>query len=312
MSRGKILVLTGPTATGKTALGVALAETLGGEVVSADSMQLYKLLNIGTAKPTAEEMHNIPHHMVDIVSPFESYSVSRYVEEATAHVDGILARSKLPIIVGGTGLYIDNLIAGRTFAPVESDTIRAELSSKYDLIGGENMLAQLASFDAISAKRLHSNDKTRIIRAFEIYELTGQTKTQYDAETQAIPPRYDSVRIALEFSERERLYERINARVDTMMRAGLLAETQMLLDLGLTRAHTAMQAIGYRELTDAISGDITLAGAIDAIKLNSRRYAKRQLTWLRRHADVRWISRDKMPDIDHCVAVSTGFLREAE
>ena len=312
MGSKRILVLTGPTATGKTALGVALAETLDGEVISADSMQLYKLMDIGTAKPTAEEMRGVPHHMVDAVSPFESYSVSRYVAEAMAHVEDVLARGRLPIIVGGTGLYIDALIAGREFAPVENTDLRGELAARYELVGGEEMLAALGRFDAESAAGLHANDKARIVRAFEIFELTGRTKAQHDAATRAIPARYDAVRIALEFAERERLYARIDARVDVMMDAGLLAEVQMLLDLGLTREHTAMQAIGYRELAQALAGEAELADAVALVKQHSRQYAKRQLTWLRRHEDVRWISWAEMPDIDHGVAVSTKFLRETE
>ena len=182
----KIVVITGPTASGKTALGVALAQRLGGEVVSADSMQIYRGMDIGTAKPTPEEMRGVPHHMIDITDPAENYSVSRYAAQAAACVDDILARGKLPIVVGGTGLYIDSLIAGRTFADGTADTaLRQELSERYDEIGGEGLLGELRKVDPERAARLHPADKKRIVRAMEVYILTGKTITQHDAETRA-------------------------------------------------------------------------------------------------------------------------------
>ena len=186
----KLVVITGPTASGKTALGVALAQRLGGEVVSADSMQIYRGMDIGTAKPTPEEMQGVPHHMIDIADPTENYSVSRYAEEASACVDDILARAKLPIVVGGTGLYIDSLIAGRTFADGTADTaLRQELSERYDEIGGEGLLGELRKVDPERAAKLHPADKKRIVRAMEVYVLTGKTITQHDAETRAVPRR---------------------------------------------------------------------------------------------------------------------------
>ena len=225
----KLVVITGPTASGKTALGVMLAQRLGGEVVSADSMQIYRGMDIGTAKPTPEEMQGVPHHMIDIADPTENYSVSRYAAEAAACVDDILARGKLPIVVGGTGLYIDSLIAGRTFADGTADTaLRQELNERYDEIGGEGLLGELRKFDPERAAKLHPADKKRIVRAMEVYILTGRTITQHDAETRAVPPRYDAAKIALTFADRQDLYARIDRRVDAMMQQGLLDEVRAL------------------------------------------------------------------------------------
>ena len=235
----KIVVITGPTASGKTALGVALAQRLGGEVVSADSMQIYRGMDIGTAKPTPEEMQGVPHHMIDIADPAENYSVSRYAAQAAACVDDILARGKLPIVVGGTGLYIDSLIAGRTFADGTADTaLRQELSERYDEIGGEGLLGELRKVDPERAARLHPADKKRIVRAMEVYILTGKTITQHDAETRAVPPRYDAAKIALDFADRQDLYDRIDRRVDAMVRQGLFDEVRALLAAGASMAST--------------------------------------------------------------------------
>ena len=290
----KLVVITGPTASGKTALGVALAQRLGGEVVSADSMQIYRGMDIGTAKPTPEEMQGVPHHMIDIADPAENYSVSRYAAQAAACVDDILARGKLPIVVGGTGLYIDSLIAGRTFADGTADTaLRQELSERYDEIGGEGLLGA---------------DKKRIVRAMEVYILTGKTITQHDAETRAVPPRYDAAKIALDFADRQDLYDRIDRRVDAMVRQGLFDEVRALLAAGVPADCTAMQAIGYKEAVAAVRGEASPQDAVAAIQLASRRYAKRQLTWLRRDPDLFWIRHEKTPDMDRACRLSTQFL----
>ena len=291
----KLVVITGPTASGKTALGVALAQRLGGEVVSADSMQIYRGMDIGTAKPTPEEMQGVPHHMIDIADPTENYSVSRYAKEAAACVDDILARGKLPIVVGGTGLYIDSLIAGRTFADGTADTaLRQELSERYDEIGGEGPL--------------HPADKKRIVRAMEVYILTGKTITQHDAETRAVPPRYDAAKIALDFAIRQDLYDRIDRRVDIMVQQGLFDEVRALLAAGVPADCTAMQAIGYKEAVAAVQGKAAPQDAVAAIQLASRRYAKRQLTWLRRDQDLFWLRHEKTPDMDRACRLSTQFL----
>ena len=286
----KLVVITGPTASGKTALGVMLAQRLGGEVVSADSMQIYRGMDIGTAKPTPEEMQGVPHHMIDIADPTENYSVSRYAAEATACVDDILARGKLPIVVGGTGLYIDSLIAGRTFADGTADTaLRQELSERYDEIGGEGLLGELRKFDPERAAKLHPADKKRIVRAMEVYILTGKTITQHNLETQAIPPRYRPVWLGLDYSDRAVLYRRIDLRVDKMLEDGLLDEIRALLALGVSPKATAMQAIGYKEFFGYLNGACTLDEAAALCKQRSRNYAKRQLTWFRRNPDIHWL-----------------------
>lgn len=288
----KILVVTGPTATGKTALSVELAKKLGGEIVSADSMQIYRGMDIGTAKVTKAEMQNIPHHMIDIADPSEDYSVSRYVEEADAAVRGILSRGRLPIVAGGTNLYIDSLIAGLDFAEKAEDAaLRESLNKQYDDIGGEAMLEHLRGFDPERAAKLHPADKRRIVRAVEIYILTGETITRHDEETKKRPKRYDAVKIALTFADRAVLYDRINARVDKMVSDGLFDEVKGLLDSGLSPACTSMQAIGYKEPAAYFRGEMSRDAAIELIKLSSRRYAKRQLTWLRRDTTVLWHER---------------------
>ena len=305
----KLVVITGPTASGKTALGVMLAQRLGGEVVSADSMQIYRGMDIGTAKPTPEEMQGVPHHMIDIADPAENYSVSRYAKEASACVDDILARGKLPIVVGGTGLYIDSLIAGRTFADGTADTaLRQELNERYDEIGGEGLLGELRKVDPERAAKLHPADKKRIVRAMEVYILTGRTITQHDAETRAVPPRYDAAKIALDFAVRQDLYDRIDRRVDIMVQQGLFDEVRALLAAGVPADCTAMQAIGYKEAVAAVQGKAAPQDAVAAIQLASRRYAKRQLTWLRRDQDLFWLRHEKTPDMDRACRLSTQFL----
>jgi len=307
----KIVVITGPTATGKTKLGILLCKKFGGEVVSADSMQVYKGMDIGTAKPSPDEMEGVPHHMLSVVSPHEQFSVSRYVEMAAECTDDILRRSKIPFLVGGTGLYIDSLISGRNFAGTTEDKdLRRTLSEKYDALGGEKMLEMLAKLDPERASRLHPNDKKRIVRAFEVIELTGRTLSEHDRETQLAPKRYDALKIVLTFKDREDLYRRIDLRVDMMMEAGLLDEVRSLLDSGLSPESTAMQAIGYKELVAAIEGKCTISEAVETIKRESRRYAKRQLSWLRRDKSVRWIFWENEPDYEKAIQLSTALMEE--
>ena len=290
-----VLVITGPTATGKTAVGVRLAQAVDGEVVSADSMQIYRMLRIGTAAPTPEETCGVPHHMIGCASPFEPYSAARYVTEASACCDDILNRGKVPVIVGGTGLYIDALMAGREFAREGDPSLREHLSREYDEAGGPAMLKRLAAVDPDTAARLHPNDRKRIIRALEVHTLTGTTLSEHDRASRQIPPRYESLRFALTFSRRQDLYDRIDRRVDRMMEEGLADEVRFLLTQGLTSTHTAMQAIGYKELAVAITEGTSLEQAVEDIKRESRRYAKRQLSWLRRDASVHWITWDREP-----------------
>ena len=293
-----MIVITGPTATGKTALGVAVAKAVDGEVIGADSMQIYRYMDIGTAKPTPAEMDGVPHHMVDIIDPAENYSVSRYVEQATAVADDILARGRVPVVVGGTGLYIDSLVAGREFAENQSDPkLRSMLEQQYDEHGGEAMRAMLHSFDPDRAEKLHPADKRRIVRAIEVYLLSGDTITAHDERTKAVPKRYNAVTYALDFTDRADLYRRIDLRVDRMAVLGLFDEVRALLDRGVPDDCTAMQAIGYKEAVLALRGAMTREEALERIKQSSRQYAKRQLTWLRRDKDIRWVRWDRQPDI---------------
>ena len=305
----KIVVITGPTATGKTALSVALAKEFDGEIVSADSMQIYRRMDIGTAKVTPEEKEGILHHMVDVAEPAEPYSVARYVAEAGACVDDILRRGKLPIVVGGTNLYIDSLLSGRDFADNgEGNSLRLEIDAEYEEKGGEKMLEILGEFDPERAAKLHPADRRRIVRAIEIYRLTGKTITQHDLETQAIPPRYEAAMIALDFEDRADLYARIDRRVDIMVEQGLFEEVRALLDGGIPESATAMQAIGYKEPAAYFRGEITKDEAIELIKRESRRYAKRQLTWLRRNDRLFWIRHKASPDFCEARRLSTEYL----
>ncbi len=305
----KILVITGPTATGKTRLSVELAKDFDGEIVSADSMQLYRRMDIGTAKVRPEEMQGVPHHMIDIAEPEESYSVARYVGEAEKCVEDILSRGRLPILVGGTNLYIDSLISGRSFAENEGDNaLRGRLDAEYEKLGGEMMLSRLREFDPERAAKLHPADRRRIIRAIEVYMLSGKTITQHDLETKAVPPRYDAIKLALDFEDRQQLYSRIDLRVDRMIAQGLFAEVEGLLKEGISPDSTAMQAIGYKEPAAYFRGEISYEEAIELIKRESRRYAKRQLTWLRRDDSLFFIRWGVSPDFNEARRLSTEYL----
>lgn len=292
-----IICIVGPTATGKTALSVALCKRFGGEVLSCDSMQLYRGLNIGTAKPTAAETDGVPHRMIDCVDPNEDYSVGRYVADADAILQDILARGKTAFVVGGTGLYVDSLIAGRSFAPFPSTGKREELQALADREGIGAVLALLERFDPESAARLHPSDQKRILRAAEVYLETGKTITQHDLETRQQPPKYHPLWLGLTFRDRQDLYDRIDRRVDRMVEAGLWEEIEGLLAGGLRESCTAMQAIGYKEPLAALRGEITREEAVAQIKQSSRRYAKRQLTWFRRNPAIRWLLLDRDPDL---------------
>lgn len=309
---GEVLVVTGPTATGKTKLGVMLAKALGGEVVSADSMQIYKYMDIGTAKPTPEETEGVPHHLIGTVSPFENYSVSRYVEDASRACDGILSRGGTPVIVGGTGLYIESLISGRDFSARQEDgALRAELEAQYDDLGGEAMLKLLARYDGPRAIKLHPNDKKRIVRALEIARL-GDTISGHDERTLSAPPRYSAKYIVLNYLDRSDLYTKIDLRVDKMVQKGLLDEVNFLIKMGLTPDMTAMQAIGYKEICAAITGEMTVEEAIDTVKRQSRRYAKRQISWCNRYPAALRINwpHDTEPDFEYALRVSTEFFTQ--
>lgn len=274
-------------------MSVALAKALGGEVISADSMQLYRGMDVGTAKVTPEEMDGTPHHMIDVADPWESFSAARYVEMADPILRDILRRGKTAIIAGGTGLYVDALIAGRTFAPYPETGRRQALEQEAEELGMEHMLSRLKAVDPDSAARLHPADRKRIIRALEVYEETGKTITQHNLETKALPDSYQPVWIGLTYEPRQQLYNRIDLRVDKMLEQGLLEEIRGLLDRGTPRECTAMQAIGYKEFLPVLDGTMPLETAVEQVKQGSRRYAKRQLTWFRRNSKVHWILQNR-------------------
>ena len=306
-----ILVICGPTASGKTALAAELALRLNGEVVSADSMQVYRRMDIGTAKPTRSEMRGVPHHMIDVADPEENWSVARYVAEAVPIVDGILARGKLPIIAGGTGLYIDSLVAGRQFAPFEADSgLRERLQAQAKAGGLSALYARFQTADPDAAARIHPNDEKRIIRGLEVWLTTGKTLSRHDAETRALPNRYTPLTVALRFRERPWMWERIDRRVDEMMERGLEREVRDLLASGVPRDCTAMQAIGYKEIAAAVSEGRPIAEGAEEVKLRSRQYAKRQLTWFRRNRDAHWYEWEKIPNFSAAVAFSTKLATD--
>ena len=293
-----LICIAGPTASGKTALAVRLAQELDGEVVSCDSMQVYKGMNIGTAKPTLDEMEGIPHHMLSVAEPWEDFSVSRYCAMAAPIVDDIIARGKTAIIAGGTGLYMDSLIRGNDFAPFPATGMREKLEQQADREGMEAMLELLKSIDPDSAARLHLADRKRILRALEVYYETGQTITQHNRNTQEIPPRYQPLWLGLDFADRAELYRRIDLRVDIMLQQGLVEEIRTLLARGIPPKCTAMQAIGYKEFVSALAGNGTVAEAAAQVQQSSRRYAKRQLTWFRRNEKIHWLIRQSGENAD--------------
>ena len=284
-----IICIAGPTASGKTALAVELAKELNGEVVSCDSMQIYRRMDIGTAKPTKEEMQGIVHHMIDVAEPDEDFSVSRYCEMASPIVDDIVSRGKTAIIAGGTGLYMDSLIRGNTFAPFPSTGQREKLEIQADEMGMDHMKQWLAQVDPEAAARVH--DRKRILRALEVYLETGETITEHNRKTQEIPPKYRPLWLGLDFDPRAALYERIDLRVGIMLEQGLEEEIRNLLASGIPEKCTAMQAIGYKEFVAALEGRCTIEEAADQVRQSSRRYAKRQLTWFRRNKDMNWLTR---------------------
>ena len=308
----RIICIAGPTASGKTALAVELAKALDGEVISCDSMQIYKYMDIGTAKPTWEEMAGIPHHMLDVAEPWEEFSVSRYCEMADPILQDILARGRTAIIAGGTGLYMDALIRGNTFAPCPSTGMREKLEHKADEIGMEAMLEQLRSIDPEAAGRLHLADRKRILRALEVYYETGETITAHNLKTQSLPDKYQPLWFALEDEDRAELYARINRRVDQMLEIGLLQEITALLERGIPEKCTAMQAIGYKEFLDALAGRCTVEEAAEQVKQSSRHYAKRQLTWFRRNPAVHWLRRKKGETTGEIAQRARQILKESD
>ena len=282
----RVLAIVGPTASGKTALGAECAKRFGGEVISADSMQIYEGLDIATAKPTQEEMQGIPHHLIGIVPRTQRFSVADYVKLAAEKITEITGRGRLPVIVGGTGLYVDSLLSGMQFSPEEGDPgIREALAQRYRQEGGEALWKELDARDPEAAARIHPNNSVRLIRALEVMAVTGGTFTAYKQQNAGHPAPYDALMIGLDW-ERSELYARIDRRVDLMVEQGLLEEVAAARDPAM---QTSAAAIGYKELLPYLDGQMPLADCIALVKQETRRYAKRQLTWFRRNDQIRWL-----------------------
>ena len=284
----KVIVICGPTASGKTALSIELAKKINGEIISADSMQIYKDMSIGTAKPTVEEMQGIKHYLIDFVSPDERYSVAQYKQDAKKAIKEILEKGKTPIIVGGTGLYIDSLIYEIDYNDIKLDeNYRKKLEKIAEKEGLERLYQEAEKIDPDAMKKISQNDKKRIMRVLEIYHSTGKTKTQQELESRKNPVEYDYRIFAINW-DREKLYQRINKRVDIMIEKGLIEEVNQILNK-YKKFPTAMQGLGYKEVVDYINGKYTIEEMIEKIKMETRRYAKRQLTWFRKNKQTIWI-----------------------
>lgn len=296
MERIKLIAVTGPTASGKTALAVRLAKALGGEVISADSMQIYKGMQIATAKPDIEEMQGIPHHLMGFLDPRESFSVSDYVTLAHKTARDIASRGKLPILCGGTGLYVRSFLENIIFTEEKSDpALREQLNRRYDTEGGEALLSELREFDPETAASLHPSNNKRIIRAIEIYRISGITMSEAVRRSRSVPSPYDATQLLLTYEDRNVLYDRINRRVDKMIDMGLIEEAREFYssDIG----NTAAAAIGYKELKPYLDGQMSLDEAVERLKLETRHYAKRQITWFKKDKDVRTIFADRCGDV---------------
>ena len=289
MAKPKVIVIAGPTASGKTALGIELAKKLNGEVISADSMQIYKDMTIGTAKPLPEEMGEIKHYLIDFVSPDERYSVAEFKKDAEEKIGEILSKGKQPIIVGGTGLYIDTLIYGIEYPDIEFDEeYRNKLLEKAQTEEGlKNLYEEAKKIDEEAVSKISCNDKKRITRIIELYKATGRTKTELEIESRKNEIKYDYKVFAINM-EREKLYNRINLRVDLMIKQGLIEEVKDILKK-YSKFPTAMQGLGYKEVVQFLNGELTEEEMIDKLKQETRRYAKRQLTWFRKDKEIIWI-----------------------
>ncbi len=297
MKKQKIICVVGPTASGKTGLGISLAKHFDGEVISADSMQIYTDMHIASAAPDISETYDIPHHLVEFLPYGSSYTVADYVKAARQKIQEISARGKLPIIVGGTGLYINSLINNVEFIEQETDyQLRERLTKQFDQIGGKAMLSMLCKIDPEAAEKLHENDKRRIIRAFEIYQTTGNTKSFNDEQSIKNESPYNACIIGVTYRNREMLYDRINTRVDIMLQNGLLCEAESAFDKNLGGG--AIQAIGHKEFFAYFNGERSLEEATESLKRATRRYAKRQLTWFNKDARINWIYKDECENAD--------------
>lgn len=305
----KIIAVAGPTASGKSALALELCKRLDGELISLDSMQIYRGLDIGTAKPTKAEQAEVRHHMIDICEPTENFSAAEFAERAHKVIADVQSRGKRAVLCGGTGLYLDTVLGRLDFGEIESDEkLRGELIAFAEKNGADALHERLREIDPQAAEKIHKNNVRRVARAIEIYELTGKTKTEHDRKAISDSP-YESLIIGLDYDDREVLYNRINRRVDAMIEAGLEGEVRSLVSRGLLSAEsTAGQAIGYKEMLGYIAGDCSLGDAVEKIKLGTRRYAKRQLTWLRRNPSINWLYPDRLCDFQSLVGEAEKII----
>ncbi len=306
----QVISVVGPTASGKTRLAVELAKHFNGEIISADSMQIYQGMAIATAKPTQEEMQGIPHHLIDFLPPDQTYSVALFVRDAARCIEEITARGRLPIIAGGTGLYVDSLLDHVQFSEEQRDeAYAAQLRAELLQNGVEPLLQRLWEVDAASARRLSAEkNPKRIIRALEFYHTTGTTITEQLAQSRQTPSPYRAVKLGLNFKDREKLYDRINRRVDQMLAQGLIEEAQRVLASPLSR--TSVMAIGYKELMPYFQNEATLEECIEKLKRETRRYAKRQLTWFRRDKEIHWLYADEYDSFEELYAAAVQTINE--
>ena len=308
MSKIPLIVVAGPTASGKTGLAIDIANYVGGEIVSADSMQIYKYMNIGSAKPTQKERAKAVHHMIDFLEPDAEFSVADYTEMAHKVIADIYEKGKIPIMAGGTGLYINSVVNDVTFGEMDTDyELRESLRKTAEEKGSEYLLHMLSEFDEVSAKRLHPNNLRRIIRAIEFYKITGKPISEHQEETKKTQSRYNPLMLCVNW-DREELYDRINRRVDMMMDEGLLDEVKRLMDMGYTNDLNSMQGIGYKEVMDYFDGKASLEETVEIIKQSSRRYAKRQLTWFRRDERIHYVSSEN--PFEEAKLLIDDFLRK--
>ncbi len=308
MNKIPVIAVVGPTASGKTSLSINIAKCFGGQIVSADSMQIYEKMNIATAKPTVEEMENIPHHLIDFQPISKKFSVAEYVTLAGECIKKIHNSGDVPILVGGTGLYVDSLLQNIQFSQEENtEIIREELAKEFDEKGAEYMLEALKKIDPETAKHLSVSDKKRIIRAFEIYRATGKTQTEQKNLSRLLPTPYKPVYLGINYRDRNILYDRINRRVDIMLENGLLEEAKEFFDTPTNM--TACQAIGYKELAPYFKGEKNLEECVESLKIETRHYAKRQLTWFRKNESINWFYADEYENYEEMLNEVFSLLR---
>ena len=305
----EVIVIAGPTASGKTSLSIELAKLLDGEIISADSMQVYKYMDVGTAKPSIEEMQGIRHYLIDELLPDEEFNVVKFKELAEKYIEVILERGKQPIIVGGTGLYISSLINNINFSETKSDwELREQLGREAEENGPVYIHDKLRLVDPVSAANIHPNNVKRVIRALEVYYQTQRPMSYHNEKSREIPPKYKFVLLGLTM-DREKLYDRINKRVDIMLENGLIEEVGRLVEMGYADSITSMQGIGYKEILSYLRNEISLEEAVETVKRESRRYAKRQITWFKRIKEIKWFSIDNSGNTNNMIEAVITYIR---